>query len=523
MYRILITIACLFYVFSSSAIATILHVPSQYPTIQAGINAAGPGDTVLVAPGTYNENIQMTEGVRLIGSGMDSTIIDGGGITDVVSAVDISNVLIDGFTIQNSQQGGSSPGNIGVFFNPHSSSGTKVVRNCLVRHNGHGVQVWNDFGGITYVENNVITDNIYDGYNPYLGTTQLTNNTIVVNGRDGYHDWAGGGQVYIKNNIFAGNGRYGIYKHRDTPVYISYNDVYANAEGAYMEGYSGPATPFTPIPGTGEISANPLFVDPPLDYHLTWANFPIVDSTMSPCIDAGDPALPLDPDSTQADMGAFYFDQWYPEVSVTLLPYGAPIVLPESGGMFEFSFRIDYIHPALVPFDGWMMIMDPDSVWSDPVMEFTLPTQGAGTYLEFDSLYTVQAGLDTGTYVFEARVGFYPDDIWDTEAFTFQITDTTSDVPDYDDTTPSDFVLYPAYPNPFNAVTVLKYSLPQPGPMALTIHNILGQKIATIFDGPQQAGFHTIRWDANSFPSGIYFTQLKSGNDIKTIKMVLLK
>jgi hypothetical protein len=60
--------------------------------------------------------------------------------------------------------------------------------------------------------------------------------------------------------------------------------------------------------GTDNIDDDPLFVDPANgDFHLTWANFPIPDSTMSPCIDAGDPASPLDPDGTIADMGAYYF------------------------------------------------------------------------------------------------------------------------------------------------------------------------------------------------------------------------
>ena len=60
----------------------------------------------------------------------------------------------------------------------------------------------------------------------------------------------------------------------------------------------------------GNIDADPLFADPQNgDFHLTWANFPIPDSTMSPCIDTGDPSSPLDPDGTIADMGAFYYDQ----------------------------------------------------------------------------------------------------------------------------------------------------------------------------------------------------------------------
>lgn len=270
--------------------STVINVPGDYPTIQQGINAASYGDTVLVAPGTYYENVQMAEGVSLIGSGMENTIIDGGGLNDVIKALGISSYLIEKFTVQNSNQGGSSPGNIGIFMNPSSSHGIKTVRYCWIRNNGHGVEIWNDFGGTAYVENNIIESSIYDGFDPYLGTVYLTNNVIVGNGRDGYHDWSGGGAVYIKNNIIAENGRYGIFRHRDTPVFISYNDVWNNAQGAYYEGYSGPATPFTPNPGTGEIAVDPLFRDPASgDFHLCEDSCGyLVDS---PCIDAGDPAI----------------------------------------------------------------------------------------------------------------------------------------------------------------------------------------------------------------------------------------
>lgn len=276
--------------FYSIASSTVINVPADYPTIQAGINAAVNGDTVLVAPGTYSENVQMAEGVSLIGSGMENTIIDGGGAGDVVEAPGIRNFLIEKFTVQNSRQDGNTPGNVGIFMNTSSSSGIKTIRYCHVRQNGMGIAVWNDFGALTYVENSIIEGNIYDGFSPYLGMTYLTNNVIMDNGRDGYHDWSGGGSVYIKNNIFAENGRYGIFKHRDTPVFISYNDVWNNVQGAYYQGYSGPPTPFDPTPGTGEIALDPLFRDPDNgDFHLCEDSCGyIVDS---PCIDAGDPGI----------------------------------------------------------------------------------------------------------------------------------------------------------------------------------------------------------------------------------------
>ncbi|MFP4226067.1 MAG: hypothetical protein ACLFRF_04995, partial [Desulfobacterales bacterium] len=57
--------------------------------------------------------------------------------------------------------------------------------------------------------------------------------------------------------------------------------------------------------GAGCITADPLFADPENgDFSLSWENYPIADATQSPCINAGDPASPPDPDGSRADIGA---------------------------------------------------------------------------------------------------------------------------------------------------------------------------------------------------------------------------
>ncbi len=358
MRMILVSLTLLFACWLGAVHATVIHVPGDQPTIQDGINAANPGDTVLVAPGVYYENVSMAEGVSLFGSGPDQTTIDGGGITDVLKAwYGVTNYVIDGFEVRNSNQGGGTPGNVGIFLNPNASSGTKIVRNCYVHNNGHGIQVWNDFGGTTTVENCVVTDNIYNGFDPYLGTSYLTNNTISYNGNDGYHDWAGGGLVYIENNIISNNGRYGIFKHRDTPVYISYNDVWNNAEGAYYEGYSGDPVPFDPIPGTGEISEDPMFLDPlGGGFGIRWG---------SPCIDAGRPDL-TDPDGTRSDMGALFFDQSVDGI-VELYPQGEPIVIPPEGGRITFDGGVYNFTGTTLPVDIWTMAQLPSGALYGPI------------------------------------------------------------------------------------------------------------------------------------------------------------
>lgn len=88
--------------------AATLNVPGTFPTIQAGLNAAASGDIVLVAPGTYFENLiwPVTNNVKLRGaSGSANTIIDGGGtgrVVDMNTATVYSSITaLEGFTIQN--------------------------------------------------------------------------------------------------------------------------------------------------------------------------------------------------------------------------------------------------------------------------------------------------------------------------------------------------------------------------------------------------------------------------------------
>ncbi len=87
---------------------------------------------------------------------------------------------------------------------------------------------------------------------------------------------------------------------------------------------------------------------------------------------------------------------------------------------------------------------------------------------------------------------------------------------------PSEFSL-DAYPNPFNPVTTIRFSLPKSSNASLVVYNIAGQEVATLISGNLTAGSHTITFDGANLTSGVYQYRLSAGELVSTMKMVLLK
>jgi hypothetical protein len=79
------------------------------------------------------------------------------------------------------------------------------------------------------------------------------------------------------------------------------------------------------------------------------------------------------------------------------------------------------------------------------------------------------------------------------------------------------------YPNPFNPSTVIRYGLPQRSQITLTVYNTLGQQVATLVNGDQEAGFHEMEFDARELSSGVYFCRLTAGSWVQTRKLVLVR
>jgi len=139
-----------------------IHVPADQPTIQAAINAANNGDTVLVAPGTYVENINFGgKAITVASSGGPSvTTIDGGAQGSVVtfSTGEGLTSILNGFTVRNGFQNGFSGGGIYI-----ASASPTITGNIITGNHaavGCGIYV---YGGSPLIQNNVITANDQTG------------------------------------------------------------------------------------------------------------------------------------------------------------------------------------------------------------------------------------------------------------------------------------------------------------------------------------------------------------------------
>jgi hypothetical protein len=87
----------------------------------------------------------------------------------------------------------------------------------------------------------------------------------------------------------------------------------------------------------------------------------------------------------------------------------------------------------------------------------------------------------------------------------------------------SDYSLKQNFPNPFNPTTKIEYSIPTDNNVEIKVFNVLGVEVATLLNEPRQAGTHSIEFNSDALPSGIYFYKINSGKYSEVKKMILLR
>ena len=96
-------------------------------------------------------------------------------------------------------------------------------------------------------------------------------------------------------------------------------------------------------------------------------------------------------------------------------------------------------------------------------------------------------------------------------------------IEDTKDDIPVEYPLISSYPNPFNGVSIIIYSLPNASDITLAIFDVLGRKVATLYEGYTTAGEYREIWSPQENASGIYFVTLTTPNQIITSKLVYQK
>jgi parallel beta-helix repeat protein len=204
-----------------------LHVPStDYPTIQAAINAANSGDIIQVANGTYNEGIIVDKSVSLFGDNSSNTIIDGSGTGKDVVRILANNVVVKGFTIQNGES--YEPTNLAM-----GGSRGAIISNNIIRQSQYGLKIResND----SNIVNNIIANNTVGIFFSNSNGNNVTGNLIEKNAI-GASTTLTQGFITTKPNKFYHNN---FINNVNQVSVIAPTKWDNDAEGNYWSDYSG--------------------------------------------------------------------------------------------------------------------------------------------------------------------------------------------------------------------------------------------------------------------------------------------
>lgn len=480
----------------------LINVPGDYPTIQAAIDVSADGDTILVQPGTFVENIDYCGKRIVIGSlylttqdtsFVSQTIINGdqNGSVATFTLGENSEAILTGFTLTEgfAMNGGG--------INCCNSSPT--LTNLIITNNTAGIGLYDGGGGIHLSNSNAVLENVViknnesfhsgggiycrDNSNPVFSNVIISNNTAYNEGggmlcRESNPNITysiitnntcsdGGGiscylnvELTMRNTLFSNNqaNRGAALYLRDNCNLLLINNTFTNntaydfGGGIYCKKNSNP------------ILINSIFWnDSPEEIYLAENNEPSSITITYSDIQAGETGIILNNGSVNWLDGNIDDDPLF----------GWNYYLPENSPCVDTG----------IPFFEWQgnILLD----------------------LTSDEYYGIAP--DMGAY-----------------EYGFVKADELTEIP------LQDCILLQNHPNPFNPNTTIFFSIPIDSNVELTIFNIKGQKIKSLIKKPFENGKHSIRWNGKDdtgklVSSGIYLYKIKAGKQESVKRMLLLK
>ena len=466
--------------------AAIINVPADQPTIQAGIDSAIIGDTVLVHPGLYIENINFN-GKSIVLSSLhlttgdtsfiNQTIIDGDNNDSVIKFIggEDSTSVLNGFTLQRGLGVYGPPGYFsygGGIYCRHSSP---TLKNLIIKNNTYPT----DGGGI-YCESShirlydsIIMDNFVNGpfsgngggiflvrCNGKLENVEIINNTATD---DGGGIAISGSNVTLKNVTILNN--------------------YSYDYGAGIAGYKAniKLQNVTSINNRAELAGGGIHCIDSTHIKIVnsifWNDFP----------------------------NEINFHEWSSLNSAAIIHSNIAggidsIHANNNGQVFWLQGNLN-TYPSFI-----------DTSIGNYNLQMGSPCIDAGIQ---DTIFLYNNNQDTIVIPPIVYKGSAPD----MGAFEF---DPVTDIVTKSETV-NQFKIFQNYPNPFNPVTTISYQLPKTSFVNLSIYNVLGQKIDELVNTEIQAGNNKIDWNANKFSTGVYVYKITAGEYSAVGKCILIK
>jgi len=547
--------------------AAVHRVPSEYANIQAGINAAAEGDTVLVAPGTYRGsgnrdlNFYGTNLVLISESGRESTVIDAQGHSGgmVFSYGETQASRVSGFTFRN----GASWGSGGIHCDTASpvledliiedciswgwgggiylQQSDALLQDLILRNNTGGTaDSWSGAGGglAAYQSSPTVRRVRFEGNLAMAGNPIGEGSPRATGGGASFNESFAvledvqfiGNRTEVVTSGKGSNPGGGLYANRHLTVrrgtFVGNSaDIRGSGSAAFIEGgtlfleqcivaFNGleDVAPAIPVVGRVQASCCLVFGNEPADWTGGIADQQDENGNL-----AVDPQFCGAPGSgnqyLQADSPCL------PENNDCGLIIGALDQGCELTPVFLAGFTTSP-RPGAVDLSWRLGVAEPSAEFELRAerdgAQWTVPWRHAETnlYTAHDAGAALASG---GTVTYRLRGGLPGE--------SAQLLRTqTVEVPPAGGTR-----LLEPHPNPFNPTTELGFALAEPLAVSLAIYDLSGRRVAMLLDDVEHGvGEHVVTWDGRGeagspLPSGVYFARMSAGSWREEARLVLLK